>query len=187
MGSSWCAEYFRTLKHRDKKEKANEGLVNACKDAFLVKAISTLSEADISAVTKLADERVLYEQARLEKELPFLSNREPSLNPTSTTSDTRRLRDDLASAQRSRGQLQAQIDSMEYKLRSRIAILETDRLRIADLKKSLQNVMIKLRDKDEELKGKAKLLEVSKRLNLWNDVKKSIDRRSRMCMTRISL
>lgn len=72
-----------------------------------------------------------------------------------------RVQEDLSEAQRSRGAIQLQLQSLteetkRLRLRSR-----ADNRRIGELVSERTHLATRMRDRDEELRGKAKLLEVS--------------------------
>ena len=94
-------------------------------------------------------------------ELALPNRTESDTEASSAQREIKRLRDDLGMAQRSRGQLEGQFNSLERELKSQVNNLEAARVRHAGLTKSLHHATTKLRDKNEELRGKAKLLEVS--------------------------
>ena len=74
--------------------------------------------------------------------------------------DTERLRLDLAEAQRSKGELQYRLQTVTAELEKLKAQAKSDEKRIGELLQERGILLGKLRDRDEELKGKTKLLEV---------------------------
>ena len=113
-------------------------------------------------VTRLVEHQLHDRPTRPTARQVLPHNTEPDASASSVQSEIKRLRDDLGRAQRSRGQLEVQLKDIEQELKDQMIHSEVDRVRTADLAKSLQHATIKLRDKDEELRGKAKLLEVSR-------------------------
>lgn len=70
------------------------------------------------------------------------------------------MRADLAEALRSNGQLQSRIKTAEAELARTRAQNISDRKMIKDLTAQRTLISQKVRDRDEEIKGKAKLLDV---------------------------
>ena len=70
------------------------------------------------------------------------------------------LKVNLAEALRSKGQLQTRLKTAEDELDKLKAKTATDNRLIRDLTSERNNLALKVKDRDEELKGKAKLLEV---------------------------
>ena len=124
----------------------------------------------MSTVARLADDQLPKEPLHAMARSVIPNKPESDTDASSTRTGIERLRDDLGIAQRSRGQLQARFNSIERELESQVGNLEAERMRTADLTKSLQYATTKLRDKDEELRGKAKLLEVSELVNPRNKI-----------------
>lgn len=71
-----------------------------------------------------------------------------------------KVREDLGEAQRSKGAMQAQLQSLNEEVAELRAQSQVDKRRIRELGVEKTNLVKRMRDLDEELKGKAKLLEV---------------------------
>lgn len=71
-----------------------------------------------------------------------------------------KVREDLGEAQRSKGVMQAQLQSLNEEVAELRAQSQLDKRRIRELSVEKTNLVKRMRDLDEELKGKAKLLEV---------------------------
>jgi chromosome segregation ATPase len=71
------------------------------------------------------------------------------------------LREDLAEAQRMRAELQSQLDAISSELAKLKEKSAADVKKVGDLITERNQLMVRLRDRDEELRGKSKLLEVS--------------------------
>ena len=69
------------------------------------------------------------------------------------------IRLDLAKAQQERGDLQARLDAATRELETLRTKTKTDSKRIQQLSVGVTQMTVRLRDRDEELKGKAKLVE----------------------------
>lgn len=85
-----------------------------------------------------------------------MSEREEDTGPTDALS---RLRIDLATTQKSRADLQARLKPLTEELEKFRLKSEKDLKRIEDLTRERLTLERKLRDRDEELKGKARLVE----------------------------
>ena len=70
------------------------------------------------------------------------------------------VRQNLAEAQRSRGELETRIVAVTSELEKLQLKSTMDSRRITELAMEKSNLVKKLRDRDEELRGKSKLLEV---------------------------
>ena len=71
-----------------------------------------------------------------------------------------KVREDLGEAQRSKGAMQAQLQSLKEEVAELRTRSQVDKKRIEDLGVEKTNLVKRMRDLDEELKGKTKLLEV---------------------------
>lgn len=71
-----------------------------------------------------------------------------------------KVREDLREAQRSKGAMQAQLQSLNEEVAELRTQSQVDKKRIEDLGLEKTNLVKRMRDLDEELKGKTKLLEV---------------------------
>lgn len=81
----------------------------------------------------------------------------PAVRPDSPT--LAQIRQDLARAQQERADLKSRLDATSRELEVLKAKARADSKSIAQLRSSLSQLTIKLRDRDEELRGKAKLIE----------------------------
>ena len=71
-----------------------------------------------------------------------------------------KVREDLGEAQRSKGQMQLQMQNLTEETQRLRTQSKLDRRRISELTMERTNLVTRMRDRDEELNGKAKLLEV---------------------------
>ncbi|KAG0649032.1 Autophagy-related 16 [Hyphodiscus hymeniophilus] len=139
MAHSWREEYVQALHERDKREKASYGRL----DSKFIEAYRTAAlEAEKTANVTAKD--------------PSPIN--PSLPPTSNDG-TAQLRSDLAEALRSNGTLQGRIKAAETELVKLRVKAKVDSKTIQDLTRKEAVLAQKVRDRDEELKGKGGLLE----------------------------
>lgn len=75
--------------------------------------------------------------------------------------DLAKIRRDLSEAQRSKGAMELEIQGLAEEIQRLRAQSKLDRKRLNELALERTNMATRMRDQDEELKGKAKLLEVS--------------------------
>ena len=71
-----------------------------------------------------------------------------------------RVRQDLGEAQRSKSVMQSRLDSISDEMQKLRLQWQHDGKRIKELTSEKASLSIRMKDQDEELKGKAKLLEV---------------------------
>lgn len=82
--------------------------------------------------------------------------------PSATDRDALgRIQDDLSEAQRSRGAIQLQLQSLNEETKKLRLRSKADGRRINELVSERTHLTTRRKDQDEELRGKAKLLEVS--------------------------
>ena len=105
---------------------------------------------------------------------PKLKDRKASLDqatPRSTTPDAiAKVRQDLSEAQRSRGLMETKLQSVTEELKKLKIQSSLDRKKIGELTREKAILTTGLRDRDEELKGKTKLLEVGYYIFLEGDM-----------------
>ena len=128
-------------------------LVNYCN---LPQEIDT-SLSNLTLDTKLADRSA-------ELHAPTLSIREPRNKPnalsTERVQDLDQARQDLAEAQRSKATLQIRLQETNQKFERLRLQSRNDGKQISDLAIEKASISKKLKDREEEIRGKAKLLEV---------------------------
>ncbi|PSS12948.1 hypothetical protein M430DRAFT_20862 [Amorphotheca resinae ATCC 22711] len=141
--SSWREEYIKSLNERDEREKAS---------------YERFSPEFIEAYTKLLDRTAALE-AEKAASTPSSEpvSRDPAL-PIPANDGTAQIRRDLAEALRANGQLKSRIAAAEKELVALRAKAKTDTKLVQDLTKERAVLAQKVRDRDEELKGKAKFL-----------------------------
>ncbi|KAE9373513.1 autophagy protein 16 [Stipitochalara longipes BDJ] len=141
--TSWRDDYIQALQERDHREKSN---------------YQTVDDDLIAAFTSLLDRT-----AALEAEKAANTSRDPKAKDATTGSTapdgTAQIRGDLAEALRSNGQLQARTKAAETELLKLKAKSKSDGKLIGDLSKERAFLSQKLQDRDEELRGKTKLLD----------------------------
>ncbi len=97
------------------------------------------------------------------------SGKTSGTNPTSQSPVSNdalaRARQDLSEAQRGKGVMQSRLDSVSEELQKVKLQTQLDSKRVRELNAEKNSLTTRMRDQDEELKGKAKLLEVRRRLD----------------------
>ncbi|KAJ9602924.1 autophagy protein 16, interacts with Atg12p-Atg5p [Cladophialophora chaetospira] len=159
--ATWTEQYLAALQARDAVESANLELYDYC--------------------TRLADEKAeLEKKARLAERAPSSEDAsavpEPATaagwgirrvtspatrpeSPTSNTTQTAQLRSDLSKAQSERADLQTRLDVTLRELEALKGKSKADNKQILHLNASINRLKIKVGDREEELRGKAKLIE----------------------------
>ena len=116
--------------------------------------------------TKLADRTssqrgVSYPESTLDTTTSNTSTARVETRPRAASSELlAKLRQDLVEAQRSKGALQLEFKMTTEETQKLRAVSKADGKRITELTSAKVVLTTKLRDRDEELRGKAKLLEV---------------------------
>jgi flagellar motor protein MotB len=154
MTTSWRDEYMEALQDRDERERASYQRVD---------------EELIAAFTSLLDRTAALEaeKAALQPSIstPPQTSRSPTPStnkrdsPTTNDPSTAQLRLDLAETLRSNGQLQNRIKTAETELVKLRLKSKNEAKQVESLTKERAFLMQKLKDRDEELRGKTKLLD----------------------------
>ncbi|KFY46777.1 hypothetical protein V494_00333 [Pseudogymnoascus sp. VKM F-4513 (FW-928)] len=136
---SWRQEYLENLRQQDELEKANYDLIDA--------------------YSRLADQTAALEAK--------VSANSPSTIPTSPANDVTGLsnqdeaaqvKSDLAEALRAKGQLQRRLKVTEETIEGLKTRAKADSTLIRDISAERAQLILKVKDRDEELRGKAQLL-----------------------------
>ncbi|KAI4243569.1 MAG: hypothetical protein L6R40_003392 [Gallowayella cf. fulva] len=142
--TTWRQDYLLALQARDRTEQAQKTLYDE--------------------YTRLADRAAAADaQRREETAEPDPTPTEPLKSPAQTTSHTdalSQIQQNLSEAQRSRSNLQSQLHYTSSTLKKSRTQSAIDKKRLEELASEKATLALRLRDRDEELKGKAKLLEV---------------------------
>lgn len=143
--ASWRDEYVQALHERDRREKAS---------------YQQLDDQFIEAFTQLLDRTAALEAEKVSRESSTQDSkpRDPAA-PAASTEGTAQIRSDLAETLRSNGQLQSRIKIAEAELVKLRAKGKSDGKLIDELSRERASFAQKVKDRDEELKGKAKLLD----------------------------
>ena len=159
MSSTWRLECSRALAERDEYEKADLDLFNSCKT---FECNARYFRWSCSCFMNLQDTRLADRTAAAEA----VHQHATVLGATSTASETpnptglAQIRLDLGDAQRSRADLQARLATCTEELERLRVGAKGDSKRISELSVERAGLATKVKDRDAELKGKAKLLEV---------------------------
>jgi hypothetical protein len=144
--ADWAETYLAALRKRDEVEKANVELYDYC--------------------AKLADQR-----AELLKQTRNVGEEKPATSPPGfglrrVASPTRpespgvsQMRADLTKAQAERAELQGKLEGVSRELEVLKGKSKLDTRKMGQLQASVNQLSLKVRDREEELKGKAKLVE----------------------------
>ncbi|CAF9930639.1 MAG: hypothetical protein ALECFALPRED_004696 [Alectoria fallacina] len=150
---SWRDDYLNALDERDKKEKANQAVYDSY--AKLADRTASLQAARSAEATRIQEEPRPSPNPKDHK-----TGREKAVPSSPTTGDvTAKVRQDLSEAQRSRGLMEARLQSVIEELQKLKIQSSLDSKRIGELSKEKATLITGMRDRDEELRGKAKLLE----------------------------
>ncbi|MCJ1403309.1 hypothetical protein MMC11_006532 [Xylographa trunciseda] len=140
--SSWQAEYLAGLRARDSHEQANKEVYDAyTRLADRAASLSTTQSPDLIEPEK---EKLGYKAASTSAKVEVSSAQ---------------VRQNLADAQRSRGELETRVAVVTGELEKLQLKSKTETQHINELTAERLNLVKKLRDRDEELRGKSKLLE----------------------------
>lgn len=149
--ADWKDTYLAALEARDAAEKANEDICNA-----YAKLADRTAQLSRPAPPPAAQEARKTPPPSL---VGRFSTKSPSPAPPVEIPSTATLRQEFTSAQAERAKLSAQLDTVSAELQALKASSKTDRREITRLTKTSSQLQVRLRDRDEELRGKAKLLE----------------------------
>ncbi|KAL9599750.1 MAG: hypothetical protein Q9219_003633 [cf. Caloplaca sp. 3 TL-2023] len=150
--ASWQQDYLLALEARDRSEQSHKDFYDAySKLADRTARIETHKNSDNRNVVEAADPVSTKPHAHAATQAPTRASSE--------TEALARTRTDLSEAQRSRGILQSKLQEATNDLQQLRLQSAVDRRRLDELTSGRANLAIRLKDRDEELKGKAKLLE----------------------------
>ncbi|PLB42049.1 ATG16 family protein [Aspergillus candidus] len=148
----WGEEYSVALAVRDRREKANSAIY----DAYTKLADRTACSTPTTAPPSGAQSPAAAARSPSTTDPKKQSKGEPAQSPHDLLALTRA---DLSEAQRSRSELQDRLSRTKAdleKLRKRSTL---DGRRIKTLEQDATHLQLRLKDRDEELRGKAKLLD----------------------------
>ncbi|KAL9618432.1 MAG: hypothetical protein Q9160_006873 [Pyrenula sp. 1 TL-2023] len=150
MANTWLDEYLRALEARDIVEKANFELYEASDRAANLQAIQALTVAKDPETASPTPPPPLVSRT-------WSGRQQSSTPPPSEALNS--LRSDLAIAQQSRLDLSSRLEVTSKELATLKVQSKRDNKRISQLTAEVSHLTVRLRDRDEELKGKTKLLD----------------------------
>ncbi|EZF75959.1 hypothetical protein H105_02577 [Trichophyton soudanense CBS 452.61] len=153
--SSWRQDYSAALRIRDQREKAYISVLEAY--TRLVDRSGSLEKERAEAV-RYAQNLSRFKGTDTHQDKKYQSPDDSpavisGLGPLLTANQ------DLAAAQKAREELSNKLEQATAKLDTLMRKLNTESQRVADLAVERTQLQIRLRDRDEELRGKAKLLD----------------------------
>ncbi|KAL8768924.1 MAG: hypothetical protein Q9209_004979 [Squamulea sp. 1 TL-2023] len=149
--TTWRQEYLLALQARDRSEQAQKNLYNAY-TRLADRAASTNATKSGNGESSPANEPSAVQLSKGASPRALLE--------TSSNAETlARIQKDLSEAQRSRGTLQSRLDDVSDGLQKSKLQSAKDRKRLDELALEKAALTRRLRDRDEELTGKTKLLE----------------------------
>ncbi|KAI1642221.1 autophagy protein 16 [Daldinia loculata] len=147
--TDWRSEYLTSLQEAERNNPVNKDLVEAC---------SQLADR----VAALEAEKVVWQTSTNPPTSPENSSgkRIATTGTTDSSADQNvaQLRLDLAETLRSKGQLQSRLKAAEDELQKLRSKAKVDTKRINDLTAERNALTAKLKDRNEELAGKNKML-----------------------------
>jgi len=142
--ASWREEYIQALNDRDQREKAS---------------CERIGDDFIEAYTNLLDRIAVLEVEKAARVSNLDLELKDRTSPSSGNDGNAQIRSDLAEALRANGNLQSRIRIAETELIELRVKTKTDSKRIGDMTKERATLSQKVRDRDDELRGKARFLE----------------------------
>ncbi|EON99106.1 putative autophagy protein 16 protein [Phaeoacremonium minimum UCRPA7] len=148
MPPSWRDEYLSSLREAEKNNPVNRDLVLAC---------SQLNDR----IAALEAEKAAWQASSPLTSTPTTKDTGAGGKAAATDADpgVARLRLDLAEALRAKGQLESRLRKAEEERDQLRSGKTTDNRAIREMTAERNTLRVKLRDKEEELRGKTKLLE----------------------------
>ncbi|KAJ9198026.1 hypothetical protein DTO021D3_6179 [Paecilomyces variotii] len=153
--ANWREEYLAALGIRDEREKANTALY----DAYTRLADRTARTTATTTHQEQQQEQPPPPSTSYSSVSPKVPPRKPSEHGPSTPDALAAARADLSAAQRSRAELQEQLSRTSAELDKLKKKSVQDSRRITTLEGERTHLTLRLKDRDAELRGKAKLLD----------------------------
>ncbi|CAO1599138.1 MAG: hypothetical protein LQ349_002746 [Xanthoria aureola] len=150
--TTWRQDYLLALQARDRSEQAQKPLYDAytnLADRTATAIAQKIENARWSPITEG------HAPVQLPKGAPF----KPPVETSSNAETLAQIQKDLGEAQRSRGALQSRLQDVSDGLQKSKLQSAIDRKRLDELGSEKAALARRLKDRDEELRGKAKLLE----------------------------
>ncbi|KAL8813038.1 MAG: hypothetical protein Q9223_000662 [Gallowayella weberi] len=145
--TSWRQEYLLALQARDRIEQAQKPLYDA---------YTRLADR---AATADAQARAISEAEPTSIQPSKAAPPKTPAQPPSNAESLAQIRADLTEAQRNRDSLQSRLKDISSSLQKSKSQSAIDKKRLDELASERATLTLRLRDQDEELRGKTKLLE----------------------------
>ncbi|KKA24293.1 Autophagy protein Apg16 [Rasamsonia emersonii CBS 393.64] len=146
--ANWRDDYYAALGVRDEREKANIGLYDAYRTGALATARQQVQSSEAAAAPS---------SSATSKRGATTGQQQDAGKPLHEVLAA--VRADLTAAQRSRSELQDRLTRTTEELEKLKKKTQQDGRRITALEGERHHLQLRLRDRDEELRGKAKLLD----------------------------
>lgn len=153
--ADWKAHYLGALKARDELEKADAEIYDKCTRLADRNAELRAEVRRLKAANKAGTPTSNPVPAPL---ISYGFRRQMSPQLASDSDAMAQLRQDFAKAQQDRADLKSQLESTKKELDTITSKSKNDGKKVAHLNSSVTQLSTKLRDREEELRGKAKLL-----------------------------
>ncbi|KAI7111097.1 hypothetical protein KC343_g19390 [Hortaea werneckii] len=154
--SDWIEQYSAALTERDARELAHKRYI----DAYTKLADrAALLEAKPSAAVASSPTPTPSGKDRTDTSTKPRGGNDPESDPPPLHDLPAGLRTDLASTQRARAALQTQVEDLTATISALQTQNQASSTQIAQLNRQKADIERKLRDRDEELKGKGRLVE----------------------------
>ena len=153
--ADWKVQYLGALKARDELEKADAEIYDKCTRLADRNAKLRAELREVKAASKVETPTSNPVPAPL---ISYGFRRQTSQQPHMDTDATTQLRQDFAKAQQDRADLRSQLELMKRELETITTKGRSDTKKIVQLTSNGTLLSTKLRDREEELRGKAKLL-----------------------------
>jgi chromosome segregation ATPase len=176
--ADWIQRYSAALDARDTREQAHKPYIDACTRSHLVSKVLHMANT-MTVDTALADRTAQLSRQQLQpaskpaspspqsSQIPTSKERtgtptkgNKDAEPTAAASDLlSTLRADLSATQKARATLQAQLSDLTTQLSALSTQQKVSQSQIAALSRQVLEAERKLQDRDEELRGKSKMVE----------------------------
>ncbi|KAJ5654006.1 Autophagy-related protein 16 [Penicillium lividum] len=153
----WREEYLAALAVRDQREKANVALYEAY--THLADRTAALTTPIGAAASPAVDQSSIHRETQRTVSLGATAKKQPTETSVSPTDLLNAARGELSEAQRFRSELQDKLNRVTAEVEKLRKKNTQDARRINALESERLQLNSRLKDRDEELRGKAKLLE----------------------------
>ncbi|KAI8628708.1 autophagy-related protein 16 [Xylariaceae sp. FL1651] len=155
----WRDDYLASLQEAERNSPVNKELVEAC--SHLADRVAALEAEKAAYAAQAAGPISSTKPPTTPRSKPSAATTTTTptrTDPAATSDGTAQLRLDLAEALRGRGQAQSRLKAAEAELATLRSKTKVDSKRIGDLTAERNALAARLRDRNEELAGKNKLL-----------------------------